>query len=69
MNMQDLKSSIKQLAIQRKIVIQDENDELIRFCMQKFKLKNKNALESENLKKDKLLSSITQDKIKFFLFL
>lgn len=68
MNMQDLKSSIKQLAIQRKIVIQDENDELIRFCMQKFKLKNKNALKSENLKKDKLLSSITQDKIKFFLF-
>ena len=68
MNMQDLKSSIKQLAIQRKSVIQDKNDELIRLCMQKFKLKNKNALKSENLKKDKLLSSITQDKIKFFLF-
>ena len=51
MNMQDLKSSIKQLTIQRKIVIQDENDELIRFCIQKFKLKSKNALKSENLKK------------------
>ena len=66
--MQDLKSSIKQLAIQRKIVIQDKNDELIRFCMQKFKLKNKNALKSENLKKINYYLPSPKIKLNFFCF-
>ena len=65
MKAQDLKNSILQLAIQGKLVSQDENDEPAEVLYAKIQAEKQKLIKEGKIKKDKPLSPITEDEIPF----
>ena len=67
MKAQDLKNSILQLAIQGKLVSQDENDEPAEVLYAKIQAEKQKLIKEGKIKKDKPLSPITEDEIPFLI--
>ena len=65
MKAQDLKNSILQLAIQGKLVAQDENDEPAEILYAKIQAEKQKLIKEGKIKKDKPLPPITEDEIPF----
>ncbi len=65
MKAQDLKNSILQLAIQGKLVAQDEHDEPAEVLYAKIQAEKQKLIKEGKIKKDKPLSPITEDEIPF----
>lgn len=65
MKAQDLKNSILQLAIQGKLVAQDENDEPAEVLYAKIQAEKQKLIKEGKIKKDKPLPPITEDEIPF----
>ena len=65
MKAQDLKNSILQLAIQGKLVAQDENDEPVEVLYAKIQAEKQKLIKEGKIKKDKPLPPITKDEIPF----
>ena len=65
MKAQDLKNSILQLAIQGKLVSQDENDEPAEVLYAKIQAEKQKLIKEGKIKKDKPLPPITEDEIPF----
>lgn len=65
MKAQDLKNSILQLAIQGKLVPQDENDEPAEVLYAKIQAEKQKLIKEGKIKKDKPLPPITEDEIPF----
>ena len=65
MKAQDLKNSILQLAIQGKLVAQDENDEPVEVLYAKIQAEKQKLIKEGKIKKDKPLPPITEDEIPF----
>ena len=65
MKAQDLKNSILQLAIQGKLVAQDENDEPAEVLYAKIQAEKQKLIKEGKIKKDKTLPPITEDEIPF----
>ena len=65
MKAQDLKKSILQLAIQGKLVAQDENDEPAEVLYAKIQAEKQKLIKEGKIKKDKTLPPITEDEIPF----
>ena len=65
MKAQDLKNSILQLAIQGKLVAQDENDEPAEVLYTKIQAEKQKLIKEGKIKKDKPLPPITDDEIPF----
>ena len=65
MKAQDLKNSILQLAIQGKLVAQDENDEPAEVLYAKIQAEKQKLIKEGTIKKDKPLPPITEDEIPF----
>lgn len=65
MKAQDLKNSILQLAIQGKLVAQDEHDEPAEVLYAKIQAEKQKLIKEGKIKKDKPLPKITEDEIPF----
>lgn len=65
MKAQDLKNSILQLAIQGKLVAQDEHDEPAEVLYAKIQAEKQKLIKEGKIKKDKPLPPITEDEIPF----
>ena len=67
MKAQDLKNSILQLAIQGKLVAQDEHDEPAEVLYAKIQAEKQKLIKEGKIKKDKPLPPITEDEIPFII--
>ena len=65
MKAQDLKNSILQLAIQGKLVAQNENDEPAEILYAKIQAEKQKLIKDGKIKKDKPLPPISEDEIPF----
>ena len=67
MDIKSLKDKILQLAIQGKLVSQDENDEPASVLLEKIKAEKEQLIKDKVIKKERTLSDISEDEKSFDL--